>query len=265
MVSRIVIPITSIFLMYLAGCDQKEMLRRLTPTEEDKMARAFLEDVRGGDLHEAESLISNDVAYRDAALEPRELVEVLKGSELRHIEMIGANTSFFSTGGYTRKTVNLSYQVELSKGWLVGSFVITEEGGSRRITGARFYRNSASLEEINRFTFAGKGLIYYVFLSLAITIPVFIIAVLVICVRSKIRRKWLWVLFILLGFVSFRLNWATGQLDWQLINFQLLGAGVSKFGIYAPWIISVSLPIGAIVFLDRRSRLNLVSAPAEKA
>jgi hypothetical protein len=186
----------------------------------------------------------------------RELVGLFKSGEMKNIEVIGANSSTFVSTGKSRKTVNLSYQVELSNGWLVGSVVTVDNGNGRAITSARFNRSPVSLDVLNRFTFEGKKPIHYLFFVLAIVVPVFSVVVLVMCARSKIRRKWLWIIFILLGFVTFRLNWTTGQMDYALINFQLLGASVFKAGAYAPWIIGVSLPIGAIVFLLKRKRLT---------
>jgi hypothetical protein len=238
------------------------MLRRFTPPDDDKMARKFMDNIRHGNILEAKLLLAPEVRRGDADSGLRELAELFKSGELKNIEVIGANSSTFVTTGKTRKTVNLSYQVELSTGWLVGAVVIVDSGNGRSITGARFNRSPASLEVLNRFTFQGKKLIHYLFFSLAIVIPVFSIAVLVACARSRIKRKWLWIVFILLGFVTFRLNWTTGQMDYVLINFQLLGASVFKVGPYAPWIIGVSLPIGAIVFLLRRKSLLLPASPA---
>lgn len=57
-----------------------------------------------------------------------------------------------------------------------------------------------SLETLNAFTFKNKGMLHIVFLILSIITPIFILTVLVICVRTKIKkRKWLWIIFILLG------------------------------------------------------------------
>jgi hypothetical protein len=251
----------TLLLMGIAGCDQKAMLRRFTPPAENKMAREFIDDIRRGDIIEAEMLLAPEVRRGNAESGLRELAGLFKAGELKSIEVIGANSSTFVSAGKTRKTVNLSYQIELSTGWLIGSVVIVDDGSGRSITSARFNRSPDSLDVLNRFTFEGKKVIHYLFLALAIVIPIFSIAVVVVCARSRIKRKWLWIVFILLGFITFRLNWTTGQMDYALINFQLLGAGVFKAGPYAPWIIGVSLPIGAIVFLFKRKRLAVPVSP----
>jgi hypothetical protein len=59
----------------------------------------------------------------------------------------------------------------------------------------------------------------------------------------------LWIIFILIGLAKLNLDWTTGQMGFRLIAFQIPGAGISKMGLYAPWILSVSVPLGAILFL----------------
>ncbi len=85
-----------------------------------------------------------------------------------------------------------------------------------------------------------------------------ILASLILRIRTKIgKRKWLWIVFIPFGFGRLSFNWTTGRVLFNplSVHFQLLGAAAVKHGLYAPWIISISVPLGAIVFLIRRKRL----------
>src|SRR5690606_22891732 len=129
--------------------------------------------------------------------------------------------------------------------------------GKREIIGLNATPLAASLQEINGFSFKNADGTHYLFLAAATIIPVFIITTLVVCIRTKIaRRKWLWVIFILLGVTSFSLNWTTGQTGVSPLSIQLLGVSATASSVYSPWIISVSLPIGAIVFWLRRRKLT---------
>jgi len=65
----------------------------------------------------------------------------------------------------------------------------------------------------------------------------------------------LWIIFILFGFVTFSLNWTTGEFEIQLISIKLFGVGIIKLGIIAPWIVSFSIPIGAIIFWIKRKKV----------
>ncbi len=90
--------------------------------------------------------------------------------------------------------------------------------------------------------------------------PLLTLYALVICIGTRlVGRKWPWVLFILVGFGSIAVNWTSGQ--WRVVPFsiQLFSASVAA-QLYGPWIVSASIPLGAIVFLALRKELQ---APAE--
>ena len=92
----------------------------------------------------------------------------------------------------------------------------------------------------------------HLLLILVVGVPVFTLWVLVLCIRTKMRRKILWSILILLGATTLTLNWTTGEMDFQLFSLHLPSARYYKAGIYAPWIFSVSFPLGAVMFLIKR-------------
>jgi hypothetical protein len=63
--------------------------------------------------------------------------------------------------------------------------------------------------------------------------------------------KWLWVLFILFGVMQFTLDWNTGQhqIGYYALNLFSASAVAQPYG---SWVLSVSLPLGALVYLVRR-------------
>jgi hypothetical protein len=93
-----------------------------------------------------------------------------------------------------------------------------------------------------------------------LAVPLLIIVALIICIRSRIRRKWLWIIFILLGFIRFRFDWASGHFDVQPVSVALFGASFFRPSPYAPWILGFAIPVGAIIFLISRRRLLLEDA-----
>jgi hypothetical protein len=112
------------------------------------------------------------------------------------------------------------------------------------------------LAEINAFTFAGKGPLHYVFLVLAIGAVCLCVGTFILAIRTpNIRWKWLWAIFCLIGVCQFSLNWTTGATNIMPAHIALLGAGFSSRAFGMPWIISWSVPIGAIAFLIKRWRL----------
>jgi LytS/YehU family sensor histidine kinase len=118
-----------------------------------------------------------------------------------------------------------------------------------------------SLEEHHRFRLAGKSAVHYVVLALAIVFPLLTLYALVACVRTKMSwQKWPWMLFILFGIGSFSINWTTGETQFSALTLRLFGASAAAV-LYGPWILSVSFPLGALVFLFRRKALT-AAAPA---
>ena len=93
-------------------------------------------------------------------------------------------------------------------------------------------------------------------LALAVAAPLFSLYALVLCVRTRLRgKKWLWIVAILLGVGALSVNWTTGQWNFQPAYVQLLSASATA-SPYGPWVISVSVPLGAILFVLRRKELT---------
>ena len=154
---------------------------------------------------------------------------------------------------------NLTYQYGYKDKWILVNVAFrTLENGRDEIFGMNVYNPmDRPLQEIHKFTFKEKGIIHYIFLAGCAFVPLFILCTLVAAVRTKFKkRKWLWIIFILIGIVQFSLNWTSGQIGFNLIYFQLFGAGALTASIYSPWILTFSLPIGAIVFWINRENLK---------
>ncbi len=112
-----------------------------------------------------------------------------------------------------------------------------------------------SLEETHRFSLKGKGDTHYGFLLICAVCPLFILYTVIACIRTKLKkRKWLWIIFILVGMFKFSLNWTTGQVWINLLSFQILGAGFVRASVYAPWIFMFSIPVGAILFWIKKGK-----------
>ena len=76
-------------------------------------------------------------------------------------------------------------------------------------------------------------------------------------------RKWPWILFILFGFGNLAVNWSTGEFGFSTLAIQMFSASASATP-HGPWIISISLPLGAVCFLIfRKNHAAEVNAPAE--
>ncbi|MAP95753.1 MAG: hypothetical protein CMK07_12455 [Ponticaulis sp.] len=113
--------------------------------------------------------------------------------------------------------------------------------------------------QIHDLSLKGKSVFHYIVGFLLIANPLFLLATAVFCLlNKKVKRKYLWIPFILVGLWGFDFNWSTGKFAFELINFEngminiqffsihLLGAGIVKYGEFAPWIVSIGSPVGAV-------------------
>lgn len=185
-----------------------------------------------------------------------QLAGLIPQGEPKSITTIGANINTVNQD----TSYSLTYEYEYADAWLVANVVLKKVDEKLQVAGVQVTPTLQSQKSLNSFSLTNKSPMHYVFLVLTVLIPVFCVATLVACWKSKIqKRKWLWYLFIALGFAQFSLNWSTGQTNIWPMSFLLLGAGFRQAGPYAPLILTFALPIGAVVFWLRRKAL----APAQ--
>lgn len=244
-----------VLLVCVAGCGTKGMrqwLERVTPREDDALARGLIDAL----LREDYGFLIENMDGRALGDTPEEglirLYQYVGHNDLRSVELVGCRV--FSSG--TRRQSSLTYQLEFPESWYTAGLVIGTNAGVRKAIGFQLKKWPASLAEINRFTLKGKGLVHYVVLLGAIGVPILILCTLIQCVRTRVKRKWLWIPFILIGIGSAQLNWTTGQLGLQPLSLHVPGAALARGGLYAPWILSVSFPLGAVLFQRKRRKLT---------
>ena len=175
------------------------------------------------------------------------------------VKLVGAHTYFTPS----TTTVNTSFEYQFPDTWLLINVAMQQKGDVRTIVGLNVVPRTQSLEEENKFTFSGKSALQYATLASGIMAAAISLYALVVCIRTKLpRRKWLWILFIISGLGKLWVNWTTGQWGLQPISVQLFS--LSAFAaLYGPWMISTSVPLGAIVFLVSRRKLAMQPAAVE--
>ena len=137
---------------------------------------------------------------------------------------------------------------------LVSTAIREQAGQPARILGFTIQPFSKAALAVGRFSLAHKSPTQYLLLGLAAAIPLMLVAALAGLARDKKARwKWAWTLFILVGFGKLSVNWTTGALLVQPLSVILLGASVARAAPdVSPWFVSVSVPLGALIYLWRR-------------
>ena len=248
----------------LSGCiDQKTWIQKFASKDDDALARRFIESVRNKRYAEAKTMLAPEIrGTADGELQKMQAV-VDQGTP-QSVELIGCFTNYSGpVAGQANKQVELTYQIHFTDAWTLADIVIRSSNQGRYLAGGHFNALPTSLEYLNRFTVEDKTPIHLLFLVVCIGVPLLIIVTLVVCLFSRVRRRWLWAIFILFGFTQFQLNWTTGQTGFQPISFLVPGASFFRAGLYAPIVFSFGIPLGAILFLLlRRWLLRKEEPPA---
>jgi hypothetical protein len=243
----------------VAGCGQSDMMKAMVPTADQQVARHYLDLLRDHQFDPIEAAI-------DPSIRPPNMHAVLvrMAGEMPpqppvSVKVIGFNQSIVNAV----QSTNVTFEYQYADRWLLENVAIKKVDGVSTIIGLNVKPMASSLEASNRLTLVGKGAAQYLVLVLAALCVGVTLLALVLCARASIaRRKWLWILFILVGFGKLSVNWNSGAWSFMPFSVQLFSA--SAFApFYGPWIVAVSFPLGAVWFLlRRRALLARVGPPA---
>jgi hypothetical protein len=240
-------------LLAVAGCSQDALLQKFASAEDQATAKKYVNYLRAGQFAEIEAVADPRIRSPELRDTLERMAGLIPDGEPQSTRLVGAETMHGPDG----TTKNLTFEYNFGDQWLLLNVATQQKANELTIVGLNVYPQARSLEEQNRFALAGKTPAQYLVLALAIFFPLVTIYALILCARMKMTgRKWLWILFILLGVSKVAVNWTTGE--WQVtpLAVQLLSASAFSSG-YGPWVLAVSFPLGAIVFLFRRRALHV--------
>jgi hypothetical protein len=240
--------VLALFCVSLVGCSRQALLQKFIPADDESFARSHVELLKQRKFDQIERDLDpsvDDVQGMNtltemASLFPPEAAKTSKVVDVGFAFKEGAATTF------------LSLEYEFPDRWLLAKIAIKKRGGKSSISSLFVTPLPDGLENTNAFTFNGKGVSQYLALLLASGVLVFSFSAFFICLKTiGLRRKWLWCLFILVGFGKVTLNWTTGE--WMLypLAVNLPCAGITAIPAYGPWVVSIFAPIGAFMFLAR--------------
>ena len=248
-------------LVLLASCSYDEMFEKMVPKEESQFAQQYIDKLRARDFTYIKSLMSPEVLSQvnDELLE--KMAGYFRGDAPKSVKLIGSQVSVFNN----QWRGNFTFEYEFEGGWNLANAALQKTQNGYQVIGINVYQTTASQKELNAFTLSQKSALQYFVLAAAVLVPIVILVTVYACVRTpNVRRKWLWILFILLGFGALRINWTTGEYAMQLLSVHLLGASAFASGPYSPWVVSASVPFGAIMFWFKRKAILSNAQEANK-
>jgi hypothetical protein len=239
-------------LVALMGCNQQALMEKFTAKEEVEFSKEYLALFQARNFDAIEHKLSPELKNEPQIRQKLEqLAKLFPNENVKNIMIYGSHT-------YSDKNLrryDLSFIYEFPSKWLFIDIRLEKNGDLIVVKGVHARPLRESPEITNRFTFKGKGAINYIFLPLSIMVVLFNLFAFVLCIRTPIpKRKWLWAIFVLMGFVRFSLNWTTGYFNITPISFQLPGTWFTKGGLLGPWVIETSIPLGAIIFMLKRQK-----------
>ena len=242
----------------LAGCSRQRLLRESAPPQARAAAHAFIAHLRTKQFDWIARRANRRIQGPKMDTTLAHMAALIPPGKANSVKLVGAQTDI--ENGITER--NLTYEFDVHGQWVLINVATRRHGRSLTLTGMHVYRMPRSLESLNRFTLSGKSPLRYATLALMMLAFALTVNALILCARTRpLRRKWLWILFILVGVGKFAVNWTSGRWGLQVLAIQLFS--VSAFSApYGPWIFAVSVPLGAIVFLLRHRREGAGSRPS---
>jgi hypothetical protein len=229
----------------LAACSQEEMLQRFSSPEDQAVARAYIEQLRARKFDEIEKAMDPGLRAPHIRGTLTKMADLMPNREPTSVKLVGAHR--FSESDVA--TVDTTFEYGFGDAWLLIHVAIRQKNGEKTIVGFNVNTMPRSLEEQNRFSLAGKSAIHYAVLAAAVASVLVSLYALAACVRTpRFRRKWLWVLFTLVGVGKVGVNWTTGAWGFAPLSVQFISAGAYA-PLFGPWTVAVSLPLGALLFL----------------
>ena len=248
--------------VFLAGCKRDALMHKYAPPQAQEEAERYFNQLRDHQMDQLEGELDTSLGTPEEIRETlAKMVEVFPQGAPKSVKLVGYNRVEVADV----ETNSMSLEYEFPQKWLIADVTTQKRDGFTTITGFHLNQVGAPLEVVNRFTLRGKGVAHYALLLLWVGAILLQLFAFYECIRTEMKElKWFWLLFIAFGVGRVTMNWTTSETSFRLLNVQI-PASMAWAAFYGPGILSVSLPVGAIVFLAKRRRLAASAAEARKS
>ncbi len=233
--------------LVLSACRGDGALAAKAEREDTRLARRQIDWVRRGDVESLQAHLSAELRGPGMAAELDRAAAMFPPEEPLAVQLVEHRRQ----GEGDERRVSMSFQLRFPSQWVAVNVILRPQGERLLVSGLRIEPLEAPLEELHRFSLVGATSAHYAVASAAVVVLAVILTALVLCVRASmpLQHKWLWMLAIVCGVGRLTFNWTSGEHSWSFIYAQPLGVGVFSASAYAPWLVSVSAPVGALWFV----------------
>jgi hypothetical protein len=256
-------PLVCLALLTACNPDIESFALKHTSETERLFARHVLELISADQTDSVIALLGPEIPADTARSILPELAGVMASADLDSLHIIGANIN--QTLGTDVRQVNLSFEgpTRDGHGWVACNVAARYDGEHVEVVGFSVYPLSSSLESQHAFTLANRPARQYLWLMLALLVPVCTIGTAAYVVRSRVPRRWAWAAVALIATPAFALNWSSGEILAQASRLLLFGGAGFRPGPTSPWVLSFGVPTGALLayLRVRKWRKGLAVAP----
>lgn len=239
-------------LLAFSACSQKPSC----DANIDRSARVCIDMLRQGRYTELAHVVP---AEDQPKIPPSVLFQLreLLSTETGPMTLVGEEIVATADHGKVHK---IAYEMPAGSGWLVVSAVLSGDGAT--LYGLNAMPVEKPVEELVAFTFRHKSWLQFAFLAATLCTFLFVAATFFLAIlRGKTWTRWLWAAFILVGVGTAALDWNSGMAALRPFSVQLLSASFTRPDVCSPWIVSLSVPVGALAWWVSRWQPKKPSSP----
>ncbi|GAA0525653.1 hypothetical protein FHS83_001964 [Rhizomicrobium palustre] len=223
------------------------------PKEESGFARAAFENLRQRKFAPVAAAFDPAVTAAKVPGALERVAQLFPQEEPKRLNLVSSTWEARSNDGI--KTYVFLYEYTFREKSLLAQIKLYRKDGKLSVYGLYVQPEAVPLSQRNALTLAGKSPAHFIFTGVALALYLFWLISVYACLFTPIaKRKWLWVIFVLISFGSISMNWTTGALSWTVFS---MGVSAMRFFTsgFMPWMVQISLPLGAILFWLKRSDL----------
>ena len=183
----------ALMLVFLAGCgiSREELQEKLNDPQIQATTEAVLDHMLAGDVDSAWLLAASAGTKEQFADFYSQVKPLLEGIDTYTLEPYHVN--FNTTNGVSTKSLRYLLTSGDTQLWVTA----TTQEGVDSLVGFQIYMVTTETGTLG--TAGENDPAQWVFLVIGLLEMAFIVVVLIDCIRNKMKRKWLWILVVLLG------------------------------------------------------------------
>jgi len=229
--------------------------------ELENRARQTYEAFRNGNVGPADLAMVTELQNIPAE-EFAKVTALIPKSEPDRVRLIGYHQNHSMPEGSSTHGLSYEYHWSDRVALVTCSFFQASAKSPLLLQGFNFRMASREELKVNDFNLVGKPLGHYLMIFAIVASAAAMVVALVMSVRTPgVRRRWVWCIVSLVSVCKFNLDWTNNAFEWILLHVGVINLGVSRADtVFASWVLTAGLPVGAIVVIARLWRRSRSAA-----